>query len=101
MNAGARGRGGVLPHEDGESHIGDAPRSFSISAKEERSLSGIVENLRANVSKVEIEGGGGLAGQGDDAVPFSLGVPNEKPSLLEVHVGDVEAHAFASADSVP
>jgi hypothetical protein len=82
MNARDRGRGGVLPHEDGESHIGDAPRSFSISAKEERSLSGIVEKLKANLAKIEIEGGGGLAGQGNDAVSLSFGVPNEKPSLL-------------------
>lgn len=99
MDAGDRYRGGVLFHEDGEGHVGDALRSFSISAKEERSFSGIPEKLRANLSKVEIEGGGGLAGQGNDAVSFSFGVPNEKPALLEVDVGDVEPHTLTSPDS--
>ncbi len=87
------------PHEDREGHLGEAPGSFSISAKEERILSGIQEKLRANLSKVEIEGGGGLAGQGNDAVSLSFGVPNEKPSLLEVDVADVEPDALASPDA--
>ena len=90
MDAGDRGRGGVLFHEDGEGHLGESACSFSISGKEERSFSGIVEKLRANLSKVEIEGGGGLARQGDDAVSLSLGVPDEKSPLLEIDVGDVE-----------
>jgi hypothetical protein len=94
-----RGRGGVLSHKDGEGDVGEAPGSFSISAKEECSFSGIVEKLWANLSKVEIEGGGGLAGQWNDAVSLSFGVPNQKPSLLEVDVGDVETHALAAADS--
>jgi len=99
MDARDRGRGGVLPHEDGESDIGEAPGSFSISAKEERSLSGILEKQGANLSKVEIEGRGGLACQGNDAVSLSFGVPNEEPSLLEVDVAYVEPDALAPADS--
>jgi hypothetical protein len=96
-----RGRRGVLFHEDGEGHLGEALRPFSISAKKERSFAGIPKKLRANLSEIEVEGGGGLAGQGNDAVSLSLGVPNEKPALLEVDVADVEAHALASADSRP
>jgi hypothetical protein len=99
MDSRDRGRGGVLPYEDGEGDVRQAAGAFAISAKEERSFSGIPEKLRANLSKVEIEGGGGLAGQGNDAVPFSLGVPDEKPSLLEVDVGDVEPDALAPTDS--
>ena len=99
MDSRDRGRGGVLPHEDRESHVGDAPGSLVISAKEERSFSGILEKPRTNLSKVEIESCGGLAGQGNDAVSLSFGVPNEKLALLKVDVGDVEAHAFAPPDS--
>ena len=99
MDSRDRGRGGVLPHEDGEGHVRDAPGSFSISAKEERSLAGILEKPRTNLSKVEIKGRGGLASQGNDAVSLSFGVSNQKPSLLKVDVGDVEPYALASADS--
>jgi hypothetical protein len=101
MDSRDRGRGGVLPHEHGESDVGEAPGAFSISAKEERSFSGIVEKLRANLSKIEIEGEGGLAGEWNDAVSLSLRVPNKKPSLLEVDVTDVEPDALAPADSGP
>jgi hypothetical protein len=86
---------------ESKTHRGEALRSFSISAKEERSFSGIVEKLRANLSKVEIEGGGSLAGQRNDAVSLTFGVPYEKPSLLEVDVADVEPDALAAADSGP
>jgi hypothetical protein len=94
-----RGRVGVLLYEHGEGDVGEAPSAFSISAKEERPFSGIVEKLRANLSKVEIESVRGAARQGNDAVSLSLGVPNEKPSLLEIDVGDVEPDALAAADS--
>ncbi len=99
MDARDRGRSGVLPHEDGEGHVGEAPGSFAISAKEEDFLFRILEKLRTNLAKVEIESFRCAAGQGDDAVSLPFGVPNEKPSLLEVDVRDVEAHALASADS--
>ena len=99
VDSGDRGRDGVLADEDGEGHVRHTPGSFSISAKEQGSLFRIVEKLRANLSKVEIEGGGGLAGEGNDAVSLSFGIPNEKPSLLEVDVACVEPDALAPADS--